>query len=262
MEEQALWSGHRPPRSWTLTIRERGTRCPDCPGATSLLDALPGGRLACPFYSCALVARATVPADLLAGSGLTLVRRGIIVKELVDATGRATVIDVVGPGSALAFAHRPGVTAFAAGPALLCACPTARLEEGLAGPDGAGLARELLWLQQAALARMERLADARGRPTVGERVAALLCALADGLSAPRKLDLLPGDLRQRELGALLAIRHESVCRELRRLERVGVVRRTSEGLELVDRAALEGGGAREDLPPQSSRSEREACSRS
>lgn len=240
MKELAVWSAQTPRRSWAPAAA--AAPCPDCPGARPLLDALGGERAACAFRSWSLPARAPVPPELLAGSALTLVRRGIVVKELVDAAGRATVIDVVGPGSALAFAHRPGITAFAAGPALLCACPTGRLDERLAGPDGLGLARELLRLQQTALARMERLADARGRATVGERVAALLCALADGLSAPRTLTRLPSELRQRELGALLAIRHESVCRELRRLEHAGVVRRTSECLELLDRAALERAG--------------------
>lgn len=233
--------------------------CPDCPGVSaprcapagaarrpdaSLLALLPGLLGGCAFHTCSLSAREPVPPGLLEGSALTLVRRGIVVKERVDSAGRSTIIDVVGPGSVLAFSHRPGVTAFAAGPVMLCACPTDRLEDALAGPHGSALAREFLSLQQLALERLERLADARNRATVGARIAALLCALADGLSAPRRLAHLPSELRQRDFGALLAIRHESVCRELRRLERAGVVRRVPEGLQLVDRAALEEAGGR------------------
>jgi DNA-binding IclR family transcriptional regulator len=89
------------------------------------------------------------------------------------------------------------------------------------------------------LDRLERIAQARSRPSALARVAALLTALADTLSPPRRLPCIPAALQQRDLAALLAMRHESVCRAIQDLAREGLVRRDHEGLHLRDRERLE-----------------------
>jgi hypothetical protein len=45
-------------------------------------------------------------------------------------------------------------------------------------------------------------------------------------------------LQQRDLAALLGMRHESVCRAMQILARRGAIARTSDGLRLLDRECL------------------------
>jgi CRP-like cAMP-binding protein len=128
-------------------------------------------------------------------------------------------------------------TGYAADDALVCLCPTGTL--GAAVDAGARTAREVVALHRSALDRVERFADARGRGTALGRVATALCAVADTLSPPRKLDTIPGALRQRDLADLLGLRSETVCRALRALEWRGAVRRDEGGTHIVDRRVLE-----------------------
>jgi CRP-like cAMP-binding protein len=103
----------------------------------------------------------------------------------------------------------------------------------------APLATDLVRLQRDAMHRLERLADARGRANADHRVCALLRALCDTLTPPRPRDRLPVGLQQRDLGQLLGMRHETVCRVLTRLERLGVIARSDDGITITDRAQLD-----------------------
>jgi len=100
------------------------------------------------------------------------------------------------------------------------------------------VAMDLVHVQADALERVERLADARGRSSAARRVAALLCVLADKLGAPRQPNRVSG-LKQRDMAALLCMRHETFCRALTEFEGDGVIRRESGGIDIVDRDALE-----------------------
>ena len=120
--------------------------------------------------------------------------------------------------------------------ALVCLCPT-RDVDGALGAVGA-TALEMVRMQAQALARVERVAEARSRARTAARVGALLVALSETLSPPRRLAVIPPGLQQRDLGALLALRHESVCRALVRLERDGFVARSADGIRLRDREGL------------------------
>jgi CRP-like cAMP-binding protein len=104
---------------------------------------------------------------------------------------------------------------------------------------GATPSAQIVALYASALDRLERIAHARSRSTALARVAALLCALADTLSPPRRLAYVPAALQQRDLAALLGMRHESVCRAVGTLARHGAVSRTGDGIALIDRAHLE-----------------------
>jgi hypothetical protein len=182
-----------------------------------------------------LPARQPLPPRWFGTYGLALVRRGVIVRQRIDASGAATAVDVVGAGCALPLDRAEGAAGYTASDAIVCLCPKSLLDATL----DLEVARDCLRLQTAALERMERLADARARGTATAKVAALLVAIADTLAPPRRLALIPSALQQRDLGALLAMRHESVCRALRRLERDGVVARRPDGLELLQRAPAE-----------------------
>ncbi len=189
----------------------------------------------------ALAARQAVPPQWFGAYGLALVRRGFVVRQRVDADGSATAVDAVGPGCALPLSEGGDASnaGYAAGDALLCLYPRRHLQTAV--DAGAPTSSQVVALYAAALDRVERIAQARGRPTALARVAALACALADTLSPPRRLTCLPAALQQRDLAALLAMRHESVCRAIQVLTRRGALRRTDQGLHLLDRRQLEAG---------------------
>ena len=127
---------------------------------------------------------------------------------------------------------------YAATRLLVCLCPADVADrEVRAGHDG--VATDLVRAQREALDRLERIADARGRATIESKVGALLTALADTLSPPKRRSRIPSGLQQRDMAVLLGIRHESVCRVLTNLEKRRVVRRETDGIHLLDRAALE-----------------------
>lgn len=164
-------------------------------------------------------------------------------RQRVDAQGRAVTVDVVGPGGLLPLAglaqdQASSRSGYAVGDLLLCVCPRAPMEQALEAD--AATARDLASLQTRTIERMDRMADARGRPTVVERVASLLCALADCLSPLPGRDIVSADLQHADYGALIAARPETVCRAFGDLERRGLVARSANGVHLLDRAALEG----------------------
>ncbi|MFW6023663.1 MAG: Crp/Fnr family transcriptional regulator [Myxococcota bacterium] len=216
--------------------------CPDCP-ATRLhvfeplvLDG------SCRFRCVALTARRPVPGHWFSSYRLGLVRRGVLVRQRVDRQGRVTAVDAAGPGCLFvlgepAEASTASVsTGYAATDLLVCLLSRETLEQSLAEAD---TGRDLIQMQDAALERVERLADARGRSTAEARVAAVLCTLADTLSPPRQRDRIPADFQQRDVANLAGIRHETVCRTLGELERRGSVLRDSDGLQILDRELLE-----------------------
>ncbi|MFW6067469.1 MAG: Crp/Fnr family transcriptional regulator [Myxococcota bacterium] len=224
--------------------RARGqTACPDCPATRlSVFEALVFDGT-CRFRCLALPARRAVPGAWFASYGLGLIRRGVLIRQRVDRQGRVTAVDAAGPGCMVAFADPggPGTSAsvstgYAATDVLVCLCPRETLERALEGSD---ISRDMIAMQQAALERVERLADARGRSSAESRVAAVLCTLADTLSPPRQRHRIPADFQQRDIANLAGIRHETVCRTLGDLERRGAVKRDTDGLQITDREQLE-----------------------
>lgn len=192
------------------------------------------------MFRCESVpARMPLPPAWFTEFGLALVRRGIVVRLRVDAEGSATAIDAVGPGGAVPLFE--GGTAssagYAADDALLCLVPRRCLRDAL--DSGAPTSSEVVALHCAALNRVERIAQARSRPTAVARLGALLATLSDTLSPPQRLKCLPASLQQRDMAALLAMRHESVCRATRVLERRGAITRSHEGVRLLDRSLLD-----------------------
>jgi CRP-like cAMP-binding protein len=222
---------------WVMENRS----CPDCPAVRIGLlgEMLPQAHHPCAFRVATVTERATIPHAWFGRYGLGLVRRGIVVRQRIDAAGRATAVDVVGPGSALLLdgKNEGDVSGYAAAEAMVCLCPVERLEEATC--SSLPTVRDMMQLHAAALERMDRLADARNRPTAKARLAALLVALGEVLAPPRKLDVIPVQLQRRDLAALLALRHESVSRALAQLERSGAIKRTRDGIELCDREALQ-----------------------
>jgi len=208
--------------------------CPDCPAlrAGVLEHLLPTASHACLLRVATVAERETIPHAWFGRYRLGLVRRGILIRQRVDEHGGATAIDVIGPGSAILLDDDKGnVSGYAAAEAMVCLSALAR------PPDTScttvPTAQDVLRLQASALERMDRLADARNRPNARARVAALLTTLADVLTPPRRLDVIPAQLQRRDFAALLALRHESVSRALADLERAGVVTRTRDGLALT-----------------------------
>ena len=184
-----------------------------------------------------MAAREPLPLTWRREYGLALVRRGIIVRQRIDAHGRATAIDVAGPGSAFPITDEgDGTTGYAVDDAMLCLCPSPVLSATVDG--GSTGARSVVGAQAAVLARVERIAEARGRATASSKVAALLLTIADTLS-DRPLTSIPGAIQQRDLAALVALRHESVCRIIAELTRQGILERRAHGLHIADRVALE-----------------------
>jgi CRP-like cAMP-binding protein len=219
--------------------------CPDCPMTRVgvLASMIPPRAGACAFRSLAVRARAPLPQRWFRELGLGVIRRGIVVRQRVDAHGRAIAVDVVGAGGLIPLAmaagggDEPSVGGYAVNDVLLCACPLESMRASM-GNDRQ-TPSDVVQLHAQALDRMERLVDARGRMTVTERVAAMLLALIDSLSPFRRADVVPADLQQSDLAALVSARQETVCRALCALERRGLIARDAEGVHVVDRRRLE-----------------------
>jgi len=196
------------------------------------------------FDSQAIEAREALPQSWWERYSFALVRRGYLIRERSDGAGRATAIDAVGPGcwfpldSGARHEHGPALSAHALSRTLLCLCDEAAVSDALR--TGGASALKVHELDRQALARMERLADARGRASALAKVGALLCTLADTLRPNGDGgNRVPADFLQRDLAGLLSIRHESVCRVLRGMARSGLIERDSEGIFIRDRAELE-----------------------
>lgn len=219
--------------------------CPDCPGSRlGLLEDLVGPtKSSCAFETATVEARAYVPAGWTGRHAFGWVRRGVLVRQRVDAQGRAIAVDAAGPGCIFPiegdYDTRPTSAPcdYAATDLIVCLCPSAAVERAL--DDASPVGRELLALHHAALERVERITQARGAGSVRERVASLIGALADTLSPPRTREQLPSGLQQRDLAKLVGVRHETFCRVLGELEREGIVQRETEGIRIVDRRALD-----------------------
>lgn len=215
--------------------------CPDCPGTRlgAFEDLVGPTREHCSLDTVRLDARAFAPASWGEHYGFGLVRRGVLIRMRVDAGGASVAIDAGGAGCLIPLASPADSStsyAFAATDAIVCLCGHATLDHALG--DSSTVGRELRALEQATLARVERLAQARGAATVRRKVALLLLTLTDTLSPPRQRDRLPAGLQQRDMATLVGIRPETFSRTLTELETVGVVIREPDGLRLLQRDEL------------------------
>lgn len=214
--------------------------CPDCPAKLGgiLGPMLPQDNVPCAFRCERVDARAPLPEAWFESFGIALVRRGFVVRHRMDAKGRSVAVDVAGPGSLVPLCPigeggDATTRAFAVTESLLCLCPTG---DELRWCNDLGA--DLLHLHRRALDRVERLAEARGRKTLVSRVGTLLCTLADVLH-PRPKAHVPADLPQRTLSQLIDVRHESMCRALKQLQKKGLVARDRRGIWILRRSALE-----------------------
>ena len=212
--------------------------CPDCPAKrVHTFEQLVDQPSGCAFRCLSVAAREPLPLTWRREYGIALVRRGIIVRQRIDAHGHATAVDVAGPGSSFPITDEgDGTTGYAVTDAMLCLCPSPVLRATVDG--GKTGARDVVAAHAAVLARVERIAEARSRARASSRVAGLLVTIADTLT-DRRLTSIPAALQQRDLASLVALRHESVCRILASFSRRGLVERTPQGLHIADRAALE-----------------------
>ena len=213
--------------------------CFDCPAARrdALMDLVGDSRESCRLVCRAVEAREPLPGSWGRSSWFGLVRRGIVLRQHTDRRGHVTAVDAAGPGCLLPLRSTEAPQGFAVSRLLVCLGAEAPLGRWIEEQPQVGV--DLLRLQREAMERVERYAAARTRSAAKSRLAAVLCILQDTLSPSRKLTAIPSDLQQRDLAALLGMRHETVCRVLGQFEREGLVRKGPEGLEIVDRAALE-----------------------
>lgn len=148
-----------------------------------------------------------IPAALSSRHAFGIVRRGTLIRQRLHPSGDHTAIDVAGPGAYVPLASSPGGGGYAASRVLLCVYPEAHFKVPV---DQGQLAIDLMQLTSETLARVECIAEVRGRPAAAERLSALSAALTSwqGPDAPK-------NLLQRDLAALLGMRNETVCRVLR-----------------------------------------------
>lgn len=223
--------------------------CPDCPGARlgTFEDLVGATKHTCAFDTATIEARAFVPPSWGAKYAFGMVRRGVLIRQRLDAAGNATAVDAAGPGCVFPIDDKAqsSVSApcdYAATDLIVCLCRRESLDRTLDESTRAG--KELVQMHLAALERVERLTQARGAGTVKQKVCGLLLALADTLSPPRVRDRLPPGVQQRDLSRLVGVRHETFCRVLGALEGEGAIARAPDGLVIADRDRLEALGAR------------------
>ena len=208
--------------------------------ANVLEDLFGDSALADSCDSLALAARAPLPPSWPSQYRFAIVRRGYLIRQRSDARGHSTAVDAVGPGGCFPLDNHgsEGTAGYAVSRALVSLCDEPSVSNAL--QHGGQTALQIHQLDAQAIARMERLADARGRSGTAGKVAALLCVLSDTLEQPGITDgtRIPGEFLQRDLAGLLSIRHESVCRALRDFTGRGWIIKTEDALVLKDRAAL------------------------
>ncbi len=204
--------------------------CVACPAARigSFRNWVNDGTRACRFVKSAIAARRSLPRSWASDYAFALVRRGVIIRTRAEACGVDVAIDCAGPGTLVPWTEDAAQLGFAATDVLVCLFPREGFAEALTH-DPAG-AHEIIEGMGAALTRVERYAEARGQRSAEARVLATLSVLTDTLSPPERRTRLPASFQQRDLAMLAAVRHESVCRVLGKLEREGRVQRSSEGL--------------------------------
>jgi CRP-like cAMP-binding protein len=217
------------------SVSEKRLACPDCPAFHACVpsELLPGPMRACGFESLRIDARTPLPDRWHEGATMALVRRGIVVRQRVDARGRAVTIDAAGAGTVVPIDPERAARIWAVTDAVLCLL-TPKSAEQWCRQSGADVAK----VMAIVLDRVERIAEARGRNTVMGRTASLLCVLSDTLT-PSPRSHVPSELPQRTMAALAAIRQESMCRVLKRLVKREAIRRDERGIHILDRAALE-----------------------
>lgn len=207
--------------------------CVGCPARKRgvLAELLGEGKATCAFRGVRIPERGPLPASLLAGHACVLVRRGAVLLERSRVGGQPVAVDVACVG-AMARIDARGRAGYALSETLLCALSREKLDAAV--ERGGATALQLFDLFCEASRRMEHIAWARGAPTAKSRVALLLAVLSRGPNAT-----IPHGLRQRDLGHLLGMRPETVCRALRALEASGAVASSAEGLTVLDRDALQ-----------------------
>lgn len=217
--------------------------CPDCPGGRLgvLQDLVGRTKHECSFETVTIAARDFVPNSWPGHHAFGLVRRGVLIRQRLDAAGTSVAIDAAGAGcmfpiEAGSDASKSVACDYAATDLIVCLCPIRVVNDVL--DEASPVGRDLLSLQSAALERVERIAQSRGAGNTRKRVASLLTALCDTLSPPRTRESLPPGLQQRDMSRLLGIRHETFCRGLRELERDGAIVRGANGIEILDRTLL------------------------
>jgi hypothetical protein len=229
------------PSSWNRENHSGEHNMVPLADAANVLEDLFGdSELADACESLALAARAPLPPNWAQQYRFAIVRRGYLIRQRSDASGHTTAVDAVGPGGCFPLDVRAaeGSAGYAVTRALVSLCDEPSVANAL--QHGGQTALQIHQLDAQAIARMERLADARGRSGTAGKVAALLCVLADTLEQPGVGDgtRIPGEFLQRDLAGLLSIRHESVCRALRDFTGRGWIIKTDDALMLKDRAAL------------------------
>jgi CRP-like cAMP-binding protein len=209
-----------------------------------LLDAILGGAEgACKLKSISIEPREEVPSGWFERHAFGIVRRGVLMRQRLESDGRRTAVDAAGPGALVPLRCSRGDD-HAAGQAvtrvLLCVYPEPTLDR----TESERTLRDLLELTQEALDRLEAIAAARGHASSTEKVRALLAALTDAM--PPRPGGLPRDLpfTQRDLGELLHLRPETVCRALGKLER---------GARSLRRSSPPTLGTRPSAPPRDPR---------
>jgi CRP-like cAMP-binding protein len=211
-----------------------------------MLEVLVDQPAGCAMRCLSVGARQQLPIRWHHEFSLALVRRGIVVRQRLDRVGRVASIDIAGPSSVIPVAAlaEHDTSAYAVDDVMLClACEEtlALAQEAPAPRVGAGKSgiHDLVRAQTMMRERVERIAEARARTAAISRVACLLLAIVDTLTPAQPRPTIPLSVQQRDLAALVALRHESVCRSLAELEARGIIARTSTALVIVDRPRLE-----------------------
>ncbi len=226
----------------TLLPTANSSSCPDCPRVGfDCFDRLARRPAGCALDGKRLEAKAPIPPGWSEHYAFYMVRRGVLLRQRIDAHGRSVILDAAGPGCVFALEPDEPTAAstscgYAATDVLVCLLERSELERSL--EEEPLLASELLTLERRTLIRVERLAQARGAETAAQRVAALLLTLTDTLTPGRRRSHLPPGLTQRTLAQMIGVRHETLCRALRKLDSAGAIERSADGLRIMDRAGL------------------------
>ncbi len=195
-------------------------------------------QLPCAFVKGQLASRAPVPLAWPERHAFALIRRGVLVRYRADELGGAIATDCAGPGCFVSFPTElaSADVGYAATELLVCLCPRDTADRLVDTSPTA--TRDVVRGMGAAIDRLERFAYARAQSSATARVAATLVCVADTLAPPRRRATLPSGLQQRDLARLAGVRHESFCRALGELEGRGLVKRSSDGLEILRHAEL------------------------
>ncbi len=211
--------------------------CPDCLVARrGMLTGILGSTEApCLLSSFSIEPRAELPPIWFERYAFAVVRRGIVVRQRMDARGDRVAVDAAGPGCLLPLRMASGAdasTGYAASRLIVCVYPYPTLDPNVADEP---TLRDLLRLQQQAIDRLERIAAARGRSSAVDQVLSLLEALLESIAPLRDGEPRPVAISQRDMALLLRLRPETVCRALRTLERKGAIGRTPDGWTVADK---------------------------